>query len=295
MDITILIINWNSGDYLRNLLASLAGLEGRVAEILVLDNDSGDHPEGILADFPGVVFESLGKNIGFAAAVNHGFTKSRSRYVLLINPDIRFEDSLSTVSSLHSAAERFPGAAIITCPLYSFPSEGGEKQEAFQVRPYPALINTIIDLLFLDEIFSSISGRKRMFPGKELESGLAELDDQPAAALWLARKSAWEDSGGMDERFYPAWFEDVDFCLRVRKMGWKILMAECAGKVFHKGGSSLESLGCPRFLGLYYRNLLRYWWKHPKLSYPLVVLACGIGFTARRIFCFARGNQGKSQ
>lgn len=298
MDITILIINWNSGDHLRNLLVSLAGLEGRVSGTLVLDNASTDHSAECLSAFPEVVFESLGKNIGFAAAVNHGFRKAGSRYVLLVNPDIYFENSLAAVSALYSVAERFPGAAIVTAPLNSFPADGGGEQDGFQVRPYPAVGNTIADLLFFDEIshgIRGIKGWKKEVQGISLGPGVTELSGQPAAALWLVRKSAWDEAGGMDERFYPAWYEDVDFCLGIRKLGWKILLTETEGRVFHKGGSSLESLGFSRFLGLYYRSLLRYWWKHYKLTYPLVFLACGIGFAARRIICAVRGSRVKSQ
>ncbi len=286
MDITILIINWNSGFYLEKLLGSIGELAGRVSGIIVLDNASTDHSAECLSAFPEVVFESMERNMGFAAAVNHGFSRVGSRYVLLLNPDVQFENSVSTVTDLYRTAERFENAAIVTCPLYSVLSEGGENQEDFQVRPYPSLLNTITDLLFIDEILGKLKGKTRKLLGTELEPGLVELNGQPAAALWLVRKSAWDEYGGMDERFYPAWFEDVDFCLGIRELGWKILLTKTGGRMFHKGGSSLVALGFPRFLKLYYRNLLRYWWKHHPFCFPVIFFFTVLGFAARRIICF---------
>ncbi len=288
MDITILIINWNSGFYLEKLLGSMRDLAGRVSGTIVLDNASTDHSTECLSAFPEVVFESMEINRGFAAAVNHGFSIAVSRYVLLLNPDVQFENCVSTVTDLYRAAERFDNAAIVTCPLYSVITDGGENQGEFQVRPYPSLLNTIADLLFIDEILGRLKGKTRKQMGTELEPGLTELSGQPAAALWLVRKSAWDDYGGMDERFYPAWFEDVDFCLGIKKLGWKILLTETEGRMFHKGGSSLEALGFSRFLSLYYRNLLRYWWKHHPLSFPVIVPFVALGFSARRIICFLK-------
>ena len=286
MDITILIINWNSGEYLEKLLVSLEDLAGKVSGLLVLDNASGDYSADCLSAFPEVLFEQLESNIGFSAAVNRGFRMAGGKYVLLVNPDVQFDSCTSTVADLYMAAESSDRAALVTCPLFSFSSDGGDTQIEFQVRPYPSFFNTLADLFFIDEIFSGLKGKAKEARGTELKPGLVELSGQPAAALWLVRKSAWVEAGGMDERFYPAWFEDVDFCLRIRKLGWKILFSASSGKVFHKGGSSLESLGFSRFLGLYYRNLLRYWWKHHPFSFPVIAPAVMLGCAARQFICF---------
>ena len=282
MDITILIINWNSGDYLGQLLDSLQGLEGWVTGVLVLDNDSRDHSIEAVSAFPWVECERLERNTGFAAAVNRGFGAIDSKYVLLVNPDVVFENSHATAAGLYQAAEEADRMAIVTCPMNSVDPAAMEAQAEFQVRPYPSVGNTLFDLLFLDEIFGK-RGNRTGAGVKGMESGLMELDQQPAAALWLVRKSAWEEAGGLDERFYPAWFEDVDFCRRIRELGWKIGMVKSSERVLHQGGSSLETLGFSRFLGIYYRNLLRYWWKHHKLFFPAVAIAAGVGYAARRI------------
>ena len=282
VDITILAINWNSGDCLERLLESLEDAAGDVSGIVVVDNASSDGSDECASRFSGVELERLESNIGFAAAVNRGFSRISNRYVLLVNPDIKFEDARETLLELYLVAENNPRAAIVTCPLFDIPADGGKSQAGFQFRPYPTLWNTLSDLLFIDELARLFKKGNEGIRGRELEPGVIELSGQPAAALWLARRSAWEASGGMDERFFPAWFEDVDFCLRLKKLGWKILFSEGPGKVFHKGGSSLDTLGFSGFLGHYNRNLLRFWRKHHPLSWPLVAVAVGVGYLARK-------------
>jgi len=280
VDITILVINWNSGGHLAKLLWSLKELGGEVSGILVLDNASEDGSAECVAGFRGIELERMERNLGFAAAVNIGFRKSDSRYVLLLNPDIWFDDPAAVLSGLNRIADGDPGAAIVVPRLFTLSPLGPVPQSGFQVRPFPDLRSTLSDLLFWDEL----GGRKAKRGGRIMEA-VAEtaeaLEGQPAAACWLVRKTAWEEAGGLDERFYPAWFEDVDFCLRIRRLGWRILGHEGGGKVFHSGGCSLEVLGFRRFLVFYYHNLLRYWWKHHRILFPVVAAAAGIGFSLR--------------
>ena len=100
--------------------------------------------------------------------------------------------------------------------------------------------------------------------------------DQPAAAFWLLRKEAWTSVGGFDEEFHPAWFEDVDFCKRLKLHGWEVLYLPqpCA---WHKGGASLEHLSYKRFIKQYYRNQLVYWRKHHSVTLPLIWVPVKLG------------------
>ena len=85
--------------------------------------------------------------------------------------------------------------------------------------------------------------------------------DQPAAAALMVRRAAFDAIGGFDESFFPAWYEDVDFCRRLKTLGWEIYFAP--GATFeHAGGYSAEALGPQAFAEAYYRNQLRYVQKH---------------------------------
>lgn len=302
MDITILIINWNSGDRLGSLLDSLKEFRIPNSRILVIDNASSDSSQACVADHPLVELERLEENTGFAAAVNRGFGNSSSKYVLLLNPDITFEDCNAAVKDLHRAVGMLERAGILTCPLRGISPKDNDRQAAFQFRPYPNLLNTMGELFFLDEFFEWIGFRRKHGAPSSGVSKPVELEEQPAAAFWLVNRPAWEAVGGMDERFYPAWFEDVDFCLRLKRAGWKLYLINSSSRIFHRGGQAAETLGFSRFMVVYYRNLLRFWWKHNKVSWPLIASAVGLGLVARIVIFQAglfpgerRSNAGSGQ
>jgi GT2 family glycosyltransferase len=85
--------------------------------------------------------------------------------------------------------------------------------------------------------------------------------DQPAAAALMIRRDAFDDIGGFDERFFPAWYEDVDFCQRLKSRGWEIYFSPEA-EFQHEGGYSAGKLGAKEFAAAYYHNQLRYAQKH---------------------------------
>jgi GT2 family glycosyltransferase len=84
--------------------------------------------------------------------------------------------------------------------------------------------------------------------------------EQPAAAALAVRREAFLGVGGFDERFVPAWFEDVDLCARLRRVG--PILYWPASRFVHRGGAAAAALGYDQFLPIYYRNAIRFWRKH---------------------------------
>jgi N-acetylglucosaminyl-diphospho-decaprenol L-rhamnosyltransferase len=84
--------------------------------------------------------------------------------------------------------------------------------------------------------------------------------EQAAGAALAVRTTAFREAGGFDERFVPAWFEDVDLCARLARKG-KILYWPFA-RFRHAGGVSSRRLGYDRFLPVLYANALRYRSRH---------------------------------
>ncbi len=77
-----------------------------------------------------------------------------------------------------------------------------------------------------------------------------------------------EEIGGLDEGFYPAWFEDVDLARRLARAGHR-LVYEPAARFVHAGGGSVPELGYGPFLWIYYRNLTRYLGRHHGAGWAL--------------------------
>ncbi len=278
MKLSVVIVNWNSGSYLARLIDSLSPLSHDLEEVIVVDNASVDSSHEGLEVNSGLRVYSLEENLGFAGAANFGISKSASDFVLLLNPDLVAMPE--AVKILYELITRNAKAAIVCGALLG---EQGESQEGFQIRPFPTVISVISDAMFLDELADWIGGGDSP---RALEPSTAEEPrriDQPAAAFWMLRKEAWKSIAGFDEKFYPAWFEDVDFCRRLKLRGWEILYLPlpCA---HHRGGASLQHMSYQDFVGHYYRNQLVYWSKHHPMTRPLVWLPVKLGVVMRRIF-----------
>ena len=117
MDLSILIVNWNSAHYLRPCLSSVfRQTRGIEFEVIVLDNASYDGSAQILKDeFPSVIFIQSAENLGFTRGNNLAFRYSTGRNVLLLNPDTEILDG--AVNKMLVSLESLPGAGAIGCQM----------------------------------------------------------------------------------------------------------------------------------------------------------------------------------
>ncbi len=277
LDLSVVVVNWNSGPWLARLLNSLRPLKGELRGIVVVDNASCDSSVQAAEGTPGVTLMRCPSNLGFAAAANLGIRSTPAPFVLLLNPDLQVKPE--GVRACYRELQNSPGAAICCGRLID---EEGVPQTRFQFRPLPTAVSVIRDALFLDELLAWTGRPHAPLPTPGLSDPTGPAPGQPAAACWLLRRRAWEELGGFDERFHPAWFEDVDFCRRLHDSGWEIRVRPepCA---VHRGGLSLDRLSWPEFVSIYYGNLLRYWRKHHQASLVPVWLAVRLGMALRRL------------
>jgi len=248
MTSTVAVINWNSGRLLRTCIESLLATTTN-ADILVIDNASADTSLESVEGFRNRVnFVRNSVNRGFAAAVNQAFHTTSTSYILILNPDIRVTPG--AVQVLEDFMEAHPRAAAV----------GGYVGEKYLPRDFPTVGNLILQNLGVNYF----SPQQRTV-GAQRRGGVQENApvsvEQPAAAALLIRRDAYDDVDGFDEQFYPAWYEDVDFCQRLKAKGWDIYFAPHA-EFLHEGGYSAKALGSVDFARSYYGNQLRYARKH---------------------------------
>jgi len=275
MDLGVVIVNWNSGEYLGRLLASLQPLVPELRSVIVLDNASADESAEATPRFPGVILRRLPTNRGFAAAANRGISESESRFVLLLNPDVEVQPQ--TLRELYSRCEANPSIGI-GCGRLVNPD--GSRQDKFQLRPLPRFWGILADALFLDELIKLFRKRSGSTTGETTAGPSGLRVEQPAAACWLLRKEAWSELGGFDESFVPAWFEDVDFCKRLQGSQWEIRRFPDLEFV-HRGGLSLDTLKYSDFVRFYYGNLLQYLKKHHPAWHLFLWLPVTLGSRVR--------------
>jgi N-acetylglucosaminyl-diphospho-decaprenol L-rhamnosyltransferase len=234
---TVAVINWNSGLRLRTCIESLLGTTTK-AEILIVDNASEDDSMEMVQGFRNRVnFITNSVNRGFAAAINQAFQTTDTPYVLVLNPDVRVLPGAVSILEEFMNAHPKAGAA------------GGNVNEKYLPREFPTVGTIVRENL-------GFGGHR-----PPLKSDEPIQVEQAAAAAIMIRRDAYESVGGFDERFYPAWYEDVDFCLRLRGNGWEIYFVPRA-EFIHEGGYSAGALGSEKFANAYYGNQLRYAQKH---------------------------------
>ncbi|HKW68070.1 MAG TPA: glycosyltransferase family 2 protein, partial [Terriglobales bacterium] len=210
--LSIIIVNWNSAEYLHRCLASIfSTCRGLNFEVLVADNGSYDDCGQMLAQcFPQVHFLQFPKNLGFAAANNLAFAFSTGRNLLFLNPDTELVgEALRYMLDALAAA---PDAGIVG-PRLLAPDFSPQWN---CMRCVPTILNQLLD--------SSFS--RRMFPGWWGFNVLVRESHTPASVqvvpgtCLLVRRDVFVQAGLFNRAFFM-YVEDVDLCCQARKLGWK--------------------------------------------------------------------------
>ncbi|HKB79975.1 MAG TPA: glycosyltransferase family 2 protein [Thermoanaerobaculia bacterium] len=250
VELSILIVTWNSERWIERCLRAIPAACGELGyEIVLYDNASTDRT---LSRTPGGARILFGPtNDGFAAAMNRAAERARGPYLFFLNPDC--ELGPGSLSELVAFMRAHPEAAA-AAPLLA--DARGTSQREFQLRRFPTVWSFAVEILAIEKLIPSnpITARYRY---RDLDLGAPRRVDQPAAAALLLRRDVFEEIGRLDERFFPAWFEDVDYCRRLAAAGKAVWVVPTA-HAQHAGGASLEHMPFARFVDLWYANLWRY-------------------------------------
>ena len=235
--IDIVIVNWNSGPYLKNCLQSIYNCHSNVVNnIIVIDNastdDSIDRAEFIYSDSCSILLVNNKSNIGFSAACNQGFNLAKSEYVLFLNPDAQLmpETLLNTLEFMRAPENKI----YKICGVCNVDSSGKENGSAYN---FPSALYFLGKSIGLSNVFPNFFGAHEI-PFVDLKK---DRDvDQVIGAYFLVRSEHFRKLGMFDERFF-VYFEEVDYSLRVSLLGGKTRYLYSA-KVLHVGGGSTSNV-----------------------------------------------------
>ncbi len=253
--IAAVVVNWNSGALLERCIRSLQE-NAPGCEIILVDNASKDSSLGFLErlESPPLLLRNAG-NAGFAAAGNQGWRASRADNILFLNPDAE-----AMTGGAEALARRLGAEPEVWGAGGRLLTAGNNRTVERSVRSFPTVGAVAAEMLLMDEIWPRNPWTRRYRMTEWDHNSLRDVD-QPAAACLMVKRAALETLDGFDESFWPAWFEDVDLCKRIRDAGGRIVFEPSA--VFrHSGGVSLNSLTPEEFMRPYYRNMIRYFCKH---------------------------------
>lgn len=250
--VSTLVVSWNNRDFLGRCLESLP----KQSEIIVVDNASTDGSADFVAEtFPDVRLIRLDSNLGFGPALNIAAKAATCDYLLLLNPDA--EATPNSIARLVEFLDEHVTCGAAAGRLLSMTEIW---QRGFNVRRLPTYGSLAAELLLLKYVWPTNPLTRRAEAG-DIDDTASRAVEQPTAACLMVRRRVFEQVGGMDEQFAPAWFEDVDFCHRILEAGWTIFFVP-RSNFRHIGGQSTSALGVTRQRRMYYANLERYMAKH---------------------------------
>lgn len=234
-DLSIIIVNYNVKEYLKNLLHSIKKASQNLStEIFVVDNASDDGSvEMIREKFPEVKLIANEKNLGFGKANNLALKEASGKFILLINPDTLVAED--TFSKLIEFFESHPDAGMVGCKILN---PDGTLQLACR-RSFPGPWTS----------FTKVTGLSSLFPKSKLFAryNLTYLDenqtyevDAISGSFMMMRKEVYDKVGGFDEQFFM-YGEDLDLCYRIQKAGYKIYYVHTTQIIHYKGESTKRS------------------------------------------------------
>jgi GT2 family glycosyltransferase len=235
LDLSILIVNWNSKDYLRACLASIyRETSGLDYEVIVVDNASWDGAaEMIAAEFPQVKFIQSEENLGFARGNNLAFDRSRGKVVLLLNPDTEIIGK--AVPTMMEVLTNTPDAGIVGCRNL----QGDLSLITASVRKFPSILQEVLGMEWLRRAWPTCGLWSIGVLFKE-HRGPVQVD-AVTGACQLIRREVYETVGGLSTKYFM-YAEDVEISAAALAKGWKTYYAGNA-EIIHHGGKSTHSSG----------------------------------------------------
>jgi len=260
----IIIVNWRAGKFLMNCLRSIEASRGdySLAAVTVVDNDSSDGSlVGIESlELPLRVIRGEG-NVGFARGCNLGARGVAADYNLFLNPDMvlspdTLQRSLETFRDEENGRVGILGVKLL--------DEHGQTSRTCSRFPTPCIM--VNRSLGLSSLWPRVFKSQYLL---EWDHGMSRDVDQVMGAYFMVRNRAFEELNGFDERFFM-YFEEVDFCFRANRRGWRTRYFAEASALHHGRVSSNQIKALRLFYSL--RSRLLYFQKNATRAGYWVVL-----------------------
>ena len=235
MDLSVVIVNYNVREFLNNALVSVfKALKGMKGEVIVVDNASDDGScELVTRAFPRVRLISNKANVGFAKANNQALARAKGKYLMLLNPDtVVQEDTFRVLMNFFDANA---DVGMAGCKILN--PDGTLQLPCRRSFPTPWVAFTKVSGL------SSVFANTRLFGRYNLTYLNPDESyevDAISGSCMMIRREVFKSIGGLDENFFM-YGEDLDWCYRVQKAGWKVFYVADTKIIHYKGESTRRS------------------------------------------------------
>ena len=253
MDISVVIVGWNAKRYLELCLESVAdSAPRRSMEIIVVDNNSSDgSAELIEARFPQVKVIRGKENLGYPRGCNVGIQESQGRYIALVNPDVQVLPGC--LDSLAEFLDGNPTVGMVGPRVFN-----PDMSQQSTCRRFPTLWNNFCSAAGLSGRFRKsrvFAGEHMFYFGHDRTLAVEVL----VGCFWMVRRDALDEVGLFDEALFM-YGDDVDWCRRAWKTGWKVVFCPDAQAIHDRG--SITAPYPVRFALAQQNSVLYYWSKY---------------------------------
>lgn len=219
MTLSIIIVNYNTADLISSCIESIKNSAFGSVEVIVVDNNSNDNSvEKIKREKVKLIQNT--ENLGFAKAVNQGIKAARGEYILLLNPDTQIKNA--AIEKLLKFAQNTNDCGAVGPKLLN-PDESTQ-DSAFK---FLSLIGAIREYWL---------GQKGKYSKYTPRSNQASVVDSLVMACFLITPKALNKVGFLDEKFFM-YYEDIDYCRRIKEAGLKVYYLPQAKVIHHHGVS----------------------------------------------------------
>lgn len=264
-NLTIAILNYNSGEYLLKCVDSMELVKGEAnIKTIVIDNNSSDDSLEKVKLKKNIQIVENDRNMGFSKGYNSALKNVKTEFVLLLNPDCILEKGV-----IKKILEDFEDEAVGAASCKIVLPDG--KVDLTAHRGFPTPWASLLYML----------GNDSKYHLTDLLNQQVHEVDAISGAFFMTRKSVLEKVGFLDERFF-LYGEDLDLCLRIKKAGFKVIYDPTVETTHYKGISSglkkhsQELSGADkktreRARDSFYEAMILFYEKHYKKDYPFFV------------------------
>lgn len=258
-EVSVLIVGYNSADLIGDCLRSIGPASPRTSlEILLVDNSDGSTEDLVQREFPEVIVVPSKGNVGFAGGNNLLAEQAKGENLLLLNPDMALEPN--AIDALMAGARAHPQAAA----WGGVTTRADGKPDSGNAIAIPSILE-----------FVSVALGKSLVGSRPIAGVDADAEvDVLSGGFVMFKRSAWDEVGGLDERFF-LYCEEVDLFYRLARKGhtfWRIAASRGHHKVGHGQGKSPMRL-LYRAAGT--MEFVRQHWSGPKRTLAALLLWLG--------------------
>jgi GT2 family glycosyltransferase len=231
MDLSVITVTWNAKDnILEQINSVISGCKNISVEEIVIDNGSKDNTVELIKEkFPQVKMVVNKDNLGFGAANNQGAKIAQGDFLLFLNPDMRVSEC--SLDVIVDWLKKHPEVGIVGCKLTD---ENNNFSENARPRRFPKVWEMVALIFKIPHLIPSILDNYFM---KDFKPELEQEVPSVRGSFMLMRREVYEKLGwAFDPRYY-IWFEDVDTCREVWRLGYKVMYTPIISCVDYVGQS----------------------------------------------------------